>query len=204
MAQPRRPLWRLQPLAAGATTWRVHAGGGAYTDVQGMLWSADSNFSGGSVASTTSAIAGTVDPALYQSERWGNVSYTFPVSAGSYQVTLKFAEIYWTAAGKRIFNVSINGSQVLTNLDIFAEDGANKADDKVFSNIQPNASGQIVIQFGPASVDNAKIAAIQIIPQPAAPTMTPTPTLTPSPSTWRIHAGGTAYTDSQGKALGCG
>src|SRR5258706_13335338 len=95
------------------------------------------------------------------------------------------AETFWTAAGQRVFNVLINGSQVLTNLDIFAEVGANKADDKVFNNIQPNASGQIVIQLGPASVDNAKVSAIQIIPQPAVtntatPTLTFTVTLTPT------------------------
>ena len=95
--------------------------------------------------------------------------------AGSYQVTLKFAEIYWTAAGQRVFNASLNGSTVLSNLDIFAEVGANTADDKVFNNVQAS-SGLITIQLGPATVDNAKIAAIQIIPQPAA--STPTLTLT--------------------------
>ena len=43
--------------------------------------------------------------------------------AGSYTVRLDFAEIYWTAAGQRLFNVSINGQQVLTNFDIFATAG---------------------------------------------------------------------------------
>ena len=44
-----------------------------------------------------------------------------------YTVRLHFAEIYWTAAGQRRFNVAINGTQVLTNFDIFATAGANKA-----------------------------------------------------------------------------
>jgi len=37
--------------------------------------------------------------------------------------TTKFAEIYWTKTGQRIFNVSINGAQVLTNFDIVAAAG---------------------------------------------------------------------------------
>ena len=37
---------------------------------------------------------------------------------------LHFAETYWTAAGNRVFNTSINGTQVLTGFDIFATVGA--------------------------------------------------------------------------------
>jgi len=33
------------------------------------------------------------------------------------------AEIYWTAAGERVFDASINGTQVITNLDIFSQVG---------------------------------------------------------------------------------
>jgi hypothetical protein len=159
--------------------WRVNAGGPQYTDSQGNVWSADEDYSGTSTADTvTNAISGTADPTLYQSERWGSpFTYTFNVPAGNYQVTLKFAETFFTASGARVFNVSINGNQVITNLDIFAEVGANKADDKIFNNIQPS-NGQIVIQFGPASVNNAKVSAIQIIPEPPTPTFTPTPTHT--------------------------
>ncbi len=77
-----------------------------------------------------------------------------------------------------MFNVSINGTQVLSNFDIFADSGAEyKADDKVFNNISPS-NGQITIQFGPASADNAQVCAIQIIPQPATPTNTLTSTNT--------------------------
>ena len=67
--------------------------------------------------------------------------------AGSYQVTLKFAETYWTAAGKRVFNVLVNGTTVLTNFDIYAAAGAqNKAIDEVFNDIAPTG-GVITIQL---------------------------------------------------------
>jgi len=173
----------MTPTPVVSSTWRVNAGSSQYTDSQGNVWSADENYTGGKAAVTTSAIAGALpgagDQALYQSQRWGNpFSYVFNVPAGSYQVTLKFAETYWTAAGDRVFNVSINGNTVLTNFDIFkSAGGQNIALDEVFNNIAPS-SGAISIQFGPASADNAMVDAIQIIPMPSTPTRTPTVTAT--------------------------
>ncbi|MBN2754287.1 MAG: endo-1,4-beta-xylanase [Candidatus Goldbacteria bacterium] len=166
-----------------ATTWRVVSGREtAYVDSNGFTWSADTNFTGGTAYSTTKTVSGALpassDMALYQSERYGNpFTYTFNVPAGSYQVTLKMAETYFTAAGSRSFNVSVNGTEVMTNYDIFAAAGADKAVDMVFNNIAP-AGGKITIEFGPAAVDNAKVCAIQIIPQPVIATSTPTATNT--------------------------
>ena len=74
----------------------MNAGGASYADSSGNAWSADCCNTGGNAFSTTAAIAGTSDPALYQSERWnaGSFGYAFSnLAAGSYQVTLKFAEI---------------------------------------------------------------------------------------------------------------
>ena len=47
--------------------------------------------------------------------------------AGKYSVTLKFAELYWTAKGGRVFNVAINGTTVLSNFDIFFHCGVTPA-----------------------------------------------------------------------------
>jgi hypothetical protein len=139
----------------------VNGGGPAYTDTQGQAWSADKNFTGGSSASTTHAITGTADPKLYQTERWGDFTYQFTVPNGTYNVTLKFAEIYWTSAGQRKFNVAINGSPVLTNFDIIAAVGAaNAAIDKNFVTV--TTTGSITIQFTTGSADLPKISAIEI------------------------------------------
>src|SRR5262249_31101271 len=117
-------------------TVRVNAGGGAYTDSSGNAWSADTGFSGGMSYTNNVPIAGTSDPALYQSQRWntGPFSYAFTgLAAGSYQVTLKFAEIAGFAPGRRQFNVAIQGTQVLTNFDVSAQAGLNTALDKTFT-----------------------------------------------------------------------
>jgi hypothetical protein len=62
-------------------------------------------------------------------------------------VRLHFAETFFSSAGSRTFNVSINGTQVLTNFDIFATAGAqNKALIEQFT-VNANSSGQYVVQF---------------------------------------------------------
>ncbi len=171
------------PTPIVSSSWRVNAGGPAYTDTTSNIWASDENFSGGSVASG-GAVTGTSDSTLYDTQRYGNsFSYSFFVPAGSYQVTLKFAETYSGdfSAGARVFNVAVNGSTVLSNLDVYAQVGANTADDKLINNVSPSG-GIITIQFtGGSSTDtNAMVEAIQVIPQPATPTFTNTPTRTSS------------------------
>ncbi|HVI30548.1 malectin, partial [Phenylobacterium sp.] len=101
----------------------VNVGGPAVT-TGGVSYLADQYFTGGATFSVTSAIAGTTDDAVYQTERYGSTfSYAVPVANGSYSVTLKFAELYYNAAGQRVFDVSAEGALVLDNLDIFASAG---------------------------------------------------------------------------------
>ena len=158
-------------LQAGGTTGpsiRVRAGTSAsYTDPSGNVWTGDVGYVGGIAATPiTHAITNTTTQPLYQTERYNSFTYTFtglPVGS-TYAVTLKFSENYWTASGKRIFNVILNGTTVLSNFDIFADAGGEYiADDKTFSTTV-NSLGQIVIQFQNGSADYAKIDAIQLVP----------------------------------------
>ena len=173
--------------SGGSTTIQVHAGGAAYTDSQGSVWSADTGFTGGSTASTTAAISNTSDQPLYQSERYGAFSYNFTVPAGSYSVTLKFAEIYFSASGQRIFSVAINGATVLSNFDIVAQaGGANTAIDKTFT-VNAASSGSITIQFITGSADLPKVSAIQIKGVASS-----APVITTNPTSQTVTAGATA------------
>lgn len=161
-----------------SSIWRVNAGGPLYPDSWGNTWAADTNFNNGTGHCVTMTVANTIDSVLYQCERYGSpFTYGFNVPAGNYQVTLKFADLFWEAAGERVFDVFINGALVLDNFDIISDSGsAFTAVSKVFNNIAP-VSGAIALQFGPASVDNAQVCAIQINPMPPAPTPTKTPCL---------------------------
>ena len=148
---------------------RVNSAGGAFTDSQGFIWSADTGFTGGNTASVSSAIANTVDDALYQTERYGALTYAFTVPAGGYQVTLKFAETYYTsgaASGQRVFNVAINGTTVLNNFDIkAAAGGANIAVDRTFTVMAGAGSNNLQIQLIHLATqpDLPKVNAIEII-----------------------------------------
>jgi PKD repeat protein len=155
---------------ASAAAYQIACGNGPVGS-----FAADSFFSGGATYShglviDTSHISNPPPSAVYQSERFGNFGYTFPaLSAGqTYNVRLHFAEIYWTAPNQRLFNVSINGAQVLANFDVFAAAGGSGiAIARQFS-AQADSQGRISVNFT-TLVDNAKVSAIEILPAQAQP-----------------------------------
>jgi hypothetical protein len=101
--------------------------------------------------------------AVYQSERWGSCTYTIPVKKGPpCTVRLHFAEVK-LEPGQRKFNVDINGRRVLTDYDIAAEGGKDKAVVKDIPGISLDASGNIVIAFTRGSAGEPKICGIQLL-----------------------------------------
>lgn len=81
---------------------------------------------------------------------------------GKYQVNLKFAETAVRNKGERVFDVLINGKKVLAGFDILQEaGGANKALEKTFKDVEPDANGQVTLQFV-ASVQTAKVCGMEI------------------------------------------
>lgn len=83
-----------------------------------------------------------------------------------YDVTLYFAEIYFTSAGQRFFKALIENVVVLDNYDIFTEVGHDVATSKTFYGIDVQ-DGQLNIDLVIIS-NNAKVSAISI--SPARPT----------------------------------
>jgi|GEM_PF-2630479 len=146
---------------SSSATFAVNSGGSQYASPTGVTYLTDANYSGGSVGTTTAAISGTTEDALYQKERYGKFSYNIPVANGNYSVTLKFAETYFSAAGKRVFSVTINGQTVVSNLDLYAKAGKNAAYDVVIPVNVTN--GAIGINFV-SQVNNAKVNAITVVP----------------------------------------
>ena len=181
-------------VAAGRST--------SYTDTNGKVWSADRSYSvgswgntGGSTYSNSNTISGTPDPDLYRSERYGNFQYLFTVPDGNYQVTLKFAEIYWDAVGQRVFNVDIEGTRVMSVVDLNALVGKNAVYDRTFT--VTVSDGVLNIDFRTIN-DNAKISAIEVVsgtPTPAPPvaafTGTPTTGFAPLPVSFTDTSTGT-------------
>lgn len=144
-----------------------------YTDSTGQVWSNDAYYDDGSVVFNSDTIANTSDEELYHTERFGDraalpngFTYTFDgLPAGDYLVKLRFAETSGaliTGPKKRLFNVLINGTNVLTEFDIFAEAGGRgRALDKTFPTTI--TSGPLVVRFTPGAIQNPKVNAIEII-----------------------------------------
>jgi malectin (di-glucose binding ER protein) len=154
------------PTLASEVMFAVNAGGPAYVGTDGTVYQADTGFSGGTTYTRAVAIAGTEDDVLYQSERYGNFAYAIPVPNGEYIVTLKFAEIYWTAPGKRVFDVEIEGLEVLPELDLVAQVGPATAYNATIPVIVTD--GVLDIHFF-TDVNNAKVSAIVVETQGHTP-----------------------------------
>jgi hypothetical protein len=115
--------------------------------------------SGGLTYSTTSAIANTDDDVLYQSERYGDFTYSIPLPSDEYNVVLKYAEIYQDNRGARIFDVNIEGHEVIHNFDILVRSSKNTAYDVVV----PVALQDGILNIAFATVaDNAKLSALEV------------------------------------------
>ncbi|OIQ88781.1 amylopullulanase precursor [mine drainage metagenome] len=163
-------------LHAQTAVVQINAGGGAVSP-----FAADTDFNTGNQFSSTASIntSGVTNAApasVYQSVRWNSsFTYTIPgLTAGTaYTVRLHFCELTWTASGQRVFNVAINGTNVLSNFDIFALVGQNHALVEQFT-ATANSSGQIVISFTQGSADNPEVAGIEVLTQGASAPATPT------------------------------
>src|SRR6266542_2770695 len=178
--------------AQAAYTQRVRARNPvSFTDAAGSVWSGDRAYAAGRFGYTdgdqfsiTATMSNTPDGALFQANRHAPAfGYRFDVPNGSYQVRLRFAEIYSGAfgVGRRVFNVSIEGTVVLQNFDVYAQVGANAALDRVFTaNV---GDGALNIDLA-GVVTHAAVSAIEVLAVggPSAPTLTSTPTATAIPT----------------------
>jgi len=142
--------WEQRPWVAD---YRAHASPPPAPRVAGPV--------GGQVAAfPNNPIAGTDDPTLYQTVRYGLSAYHLPLTNGLARVSLKFCEPHYQAAGKRAFDVKLQGRTVITNLDIFARAGKDRALDYTFPDIAVT-NGWLNIDFVPR-IEFPSIAAIAV------------------------------------------
>ena len=157
----------MTPMAAGGTSGAVSidCGGGAASP-----FVADTDFGSGAASNTTHAIntsnwlTSPVPPqSVLQTNRHGQMTYRMGGFApgSSWSVTLYFVEHFWSAAGGRVFNVIINGNEVLTDFDIFADAGGQYIAVQHTFTTTANSSGQVVVQFV-SGIDNPMVNGIVV------------------------------------------
>ena len=175
----------LKPAEGYTYICRVNCGGDAYTDTYGQTWRQDGpdvchswgdDFQMGHARASqghiTDSIHGTSDPELFRYFRYGRhrLWYDIPVNIDlPHRVELYFAEPWWGKQpatptedyeGLRIFDVAINDSLVIDDLDPWAEAGYCGAM-KVVVTAQPR-NGMLRISFPEVKAGQAVISAIAV------------------------------------------
>ena len=153
-----------------APLYAINAGGKAYTAPDGTVFTADQFVRGGRTYTGGSAVSGTDDDAVYQSERYGVFSYELPVDNGTYQVTLLLAEIYFEQANRRVFDVSLEGEELVSDLDLYATVGKHAAY-QVSETVVVN-DGSLTIDFS-ADINYAKLSGLLVTPGETPPPPVP-------------------------------
>lgn len=152
---------------------RFNCGGGEVI-FNDRAFEADNYFGGQGKTYTNpnvSQINNTEFDQIYFSERsakssQGSFLYFIPITNGTYTLNLHFAEIYWGAtgggpggSGRRVFDIFVEGQQVLTAFDINQEVGAMTALIKTFDITVSDEELNLVFS---ASIDQPKLSAIEI------------------------------------------
>ena len=197
---------------APATAIRINAGG-PQTTFQGNVFEADRYFADGNAYTNAQVNL----PSPYQTERTaGNpylLRYNLPVEDGTYTVRLHFAEIYWGApgggtggAGRRLFDIRLEGQLREDDFDITAEAGAVTALVKEYR--VTVSDGRLNLRLdanrGTGGVDQPKLSALEVISEGSAGTdLAPVAIATATPvagtAPLSVNLDGTAsYSDNSG------
>lgn len=123
----------------------------------GVGWDKDNGFTDGTAY--TRSFAGLA-PELHTS-RWGFTKYTVTGVPTDHPVTVTvtMVEPTFTAPGRRVFDLEVNGQVVATDVDIFAQVGLGKPYTLTFSVVAPDG----IIELIPVKrVDNPIIATLEV------------------------------------------
>ena len=164
----------LQPAEGYAYLYRINCGGDLYTDSFGKNWMQDDQqwshswgerFEGVAPYQASQTRNDSISSPLFQTSRFGRheLSYHFPAPAGKYRVELYFIEPWFRQAdaeGLRIFDVAVNDSTVINDLDIWAQAHYGRPYKRVVE--VENHGEEISVSFPEVKVGQAMISAIAI------------------------------------------
>ena len=163
---------------AGPSILRINCGGPEVT-FDNVTFLEDQYFSENTETYTNpfvTEIANTDMDEIYLTERVtldgtgirGPMFYNIPVTNGTYTVKLYFAEIYWGVenpemiegdVGSRIFNISLEDTEVFAGYDLFKDIGAGTADTRMYD--VEVSDGELTITLE-STKDKPKISAIEV------------------------------------------
>jgi hypothetical protein len=156
----------------GEEVFRLNCGavGWDYTDPRGNFWLQDEAYSknnrwgyvnGANYDEGTPT--GTDIVPVYRTQRRGlnNLKYVVDLPNGNYQVTLHFIETVFSASGKRVFDVALEGNVVLSRLDIYTSAGGKN---RPYSRTFPVtiSDRKLEVTFPALASDYAVLSALEV------------------------------------------
>lgn len=112
----------VQVLAPSEIHAALNCGGGSFSAFTGIQYTADTGFfTGGHIDNFPgNSVSGTDDSALYNTAHSNFTAYTVPLANGTYRVLDQFAETFHSTTNKRVFDIALEGTIVLDDLDLVA------------------------------------------------------------------------------------
>ena len=164
----------LAPADGWQYLYRLNCGGDDYTDEHGSFWMQDNNRWSRSWAEykASQTFNDSISSPLFKTSRFGRhkLSYHFPAEPGKYRVELYFIEPWYRqydAEGLRLFDVAINDSTVVRDLDIWAQAHYGQPYKRVVE--FDNHDKEITISFPRVNAGQAMISAIAIASKEGTP-----------------------------------
>lgn len=146
------------PLNGSNIVAAINVGGsGDYFD--NVYYQSDTFGTGGTPYDTMDMVQDAGDTIIFNSQRFGDMTYTIPMDNGTYEVDLHFNEMYWNANGERSFDASIEGNEVISELDLFQAAGHDVAYTRSFD--VTVSDGKLDIELS-TIIDNATLSGILV------------------------------------------
>jgi hypothetical protein len=133
---------------------------GGYLKDQGWNSTVDYGYMDGSSGTNPNVISNTDEQKIYQSERYGLVKYFVRLPNDIYNIKLMFAENYFNASGRRIFDVYVQGKLLINDLDLYSVAGDKSAYNIVCKEVEVT-DGLLDIHFA-SEIENPLVNGISI------------------------------------------
>jgi hypothetical protein len=145
---------------------RMVAQAHGYIDKVGNYWEPDHRHgTGGQLVRPGNEATDVPDPGIYAGGRFGNLTYTIPVTPGRYELRLHLSERWPSNAKGRHFDILCNGVALERKFSTLKRTGSLTGGlVQTFERIEPNHQGKLVLSLVP-NPDFAVINALEVVDQ---------------------------------------
>lgn len=145
---------------------RMVAQAHGYIDKMGNYWEPDHRHgTGGQIVRPGNEATDVPDPGIYAGGRFGNLTYTIPVTPGRYALRLHLSERWPTSAKGRHFDILCNGVALERKFNTLKRTASlTRGLVQTFERLEPNHQGKLALSLVP-NPDFAFINALEVVDQ---------------------------------------